>query len=100
MHIFSRIAAPMMLPGLVTIFLFQFVAVWNDFLLPCIMPGDDKLFPITVGLNGLLNQGATVPAMYTLVITGALLSIIPLVAMLLILQRFWRVDLTSGAVKG
>ena len=101
MYIFSRIAAaPMMLPGLVTIFLFQFVAVWNDFLIPYIMPGDDKLFPITVGLNGLLNQGATVPAMYTLVMTGALLSIIPLVAMLLILQRFWRVDLTSGAVKG
>ncbi len=64
------------------------------------MLGDDKHFPITVGLNGLLNQGATVPAMYTLVITGALLSIIPLVAMLLFLQRFWRVDLTSGAVKG
>ncbi len=100
MQIFSRIAVPMMLPGLVTIFLFQFVAVWNNFLLPYIMLGDDKLFPITVGLNGLLNQGATVPAMYTLVITGALLSIIPLVAMLLFLQRFWRVDLTSGAVKG
>lgn len=100
MQIFSRIAVPMMLPGLVTIFLFQFVAVWNNFLLPYIMLGDDKLFPITVGLNGLLNQGATVPAMYTLVITGALLSIIPLVAMLLFLQRLWRVDLTSGAVKG
>ena len=64
------------------------------------MLGDDKLFPIAVGLNGLLNQGATVPAMYTLVITGALLSIIPLVAMILFLLRFWRVDLTSGAVKG
>jgi ABC-type maltose transport system permease subunit len=35
-----------------------------------------------------------------LVITRALLAIIPLVAMLLILERFWRVDLTSGAVKG
>ena len=99
MRIFSRIALPMMLPGLVTIFLFQFVAVWNNFMLPYIMLGSDTLFPITVGLNGLLNQGATVPALYTLVITGALLSILPLIAMFLLLQRYWKVDLAAGAVK-
>ena len=99
MYIFNRIAAPMMLPGLVTIFLFQFVAIWNNFMLPYIMLGDDKLFPITVGLNGLLNQGASAPALYTLVLAGALLSIIPLVIMFLLLQRYWRVDLAAGAVK-
>ncbi|WP_127795336.1 carbohydrate ABC transporter permease [Agromyces sp. LHK192] len=97
--IFHRIALPMMAPGLVTIFLFQFVAVWNNFMLPYIMLGDDRLFPITVGLSGLLNQGATVPAMYTLVITGALVSIVPLVVLFLVLQRYWRVDLAAGAVK-
>ncbi|CAD6005085.1 carbohydrate ABC transporter permease [Agreia sp. COWG] len=99
MGIFSRIALPMMLPGLVTIFLFQFVAVWNNFMLPYIMLGSDTLFPITVGLNGLLNQGASAPSLYTLVITGALLSIIPLIALFLVLQRFWKVDLAAGAVK-
>ncbi|MCX7522637.1 carbohydrate ABC transporter permease [Microbacterium sp. STN6] len=99
MYIFNRIAMPMMAPGLVTIFLFQFVAVWNNFMLPYIMLGNDHLFPITVGLNGLLNQGASAPAMYTLVITGALLSIIPLVILFLVLQRYWRVDLAAGAVK-
>ncbi|SDS74653.1 carbohydrate ABC transporter membrane protein 2, CUT1 family [Pseudarthrobacter equi] len=99
MYIFNRIALPMMLPGLVTIFLFQFVAIWNNFMLPYIMLGDDKLFPLTVGLNGLLNQGATAPALYTLVLAGALLSIVPLVIMFLFLQRYWRVDLAAGAVK-
>ena len=99
MGIFSRIAMPMMLPGLVTIFLFQFVAIWNNFMLPYIMLGSDSLFPITVGLSGLLNQGATVPALYTLVITGALLSVLPLIALFLLLQRFWKVDLAAGAVK-
>lgn len=98
-RIFWRIALPMMAPGLVTIFLFQFVAIWNNFMLPYIMLGDDHLFPITVGLSGLLNQGATVPALYTLVITGALLSIVPLVILFLVLQRFWRIDLAAGAVK-
>ena len=80
-------------------FLFQFVAIWNNFLLPFIMLSDDDKFPVTVGLYTLLNQGNTTPALYTLVITGALLSILPLVALFLTLQRYWRVDLFSGAVK-
>ena len=98
-RIFRSIAIPMMAPGLVTVFLFQFVAIWNNFMLPYIMLGNDRLFPLTVGLSGLLNQGASQPAMYTSVLTGALLSIIPLVALFLTLQRYWQVDLAAGAVK-
>jgi multiple sugar transport system permease protein len=99
LRIFATIAVPVMRPGLVTIFLFQFVAIWNNFLLPFIMLGDDDKFPITVGMYTMLNLGNTLPALYTLVITGALLSIIPLAALFLSLQRYWRVDLLSGAVK-
>lgn len=96
---FFTIAMPMMGPALVTIFLFQFVAIWNNYMLPFIMLGDDQLFPLTVGLSGLLNQGASQPAMYTSVITGALLSILPLIALFFMLQRYWKVDF-GGAVKG
>lgn len=99
LYIFRKIAVPLMMPGLVTIFLFQFVGIWNNFILPYIMLGDDHLYPITVGLSGLLNQGSTVPALYTLVIAGSLLSILPLVLLFLFLQRFWKVDLGAGAVK-
>ena len=98
-RIVRTIAAPMMMPGLVTIFLFQFVAIWNNFLLPLIMLNDDRKFPITVGLYTLLNQGANEPVLYRLVITGALLSIIPLVLLFLYLQRFWRADLLTGIIK-
>ncbi|MEU3465690.1 carbohydrate ABC transporter permease [Streptomyces sp. NPDC006733] len=97
--IFTRIALPVMVPGLVTVFLFQFVAVWNNFLLPYIMLGDDEKFPVTLGLYTLLQQGASAPALYTLVITGALLAIVPLIALFLVIQRFWSLDLLSGAVK-
>lgn len=100
LRIFTRFAVPMMMPGLVTVFLFQFVGVWNNYMLPYIMLGDDELFPITVGLSTLMNQGASQPAMYTTVITGALVSIIPLIALFLLLQRYWQSDLTGGAVKG
>ena len=99
LRIFGMIAVPVMLPGLVTVFLFQFVAIWNNFLLPFIMLSDDQKFPLTVGLYTMLNRGNTVPALYTLTITGALLSIIPLVALFLTLQRYWRIDIVAGAVK-
>ncbi|GHC91448.1 carbohydrate ABC transporter permease [Streptomyces violaceochromogenes] len=98
-RIFTRIALPMMVPGMVTVFLFQFVAIWNNFLLPYIMLSDDEKFPITLGLFTLLEQGANTPALYTLVITGALLAVLPLVALFLVIQRFWSLDLLSGAVK-
>jgi multiple sugar transport system permease protein len=98
--IFLRVALPMMGPGLVTIFLFQFVAIWNNFMLPYIMLGDDQLFPLTVGMQSLVNQGTSSPAQFTLVIAGALISILPIIALFVVLQRYWRVDLGSGAVKG
>ncbi|MDI1463807.1 carbohydrate ABC transporter permease [Catellatospora sp. KI3] len=93
------VAVPLMGPGMVTIFLFQFVAIWNNFLLPFIMLADDHRFPLTVGLYTLLVTGANQPALYNLVITGALLSIIPLIALFLTMQRYWRTDLSGGSVK-
>jgi multiple sugar transport system permease protein len=63
------------------------------------MLGDDRKFPLTVGLFSLLNQGAQQPALYNLVITGALLSILPLVVLFLTLQRYWRSGIVAGAVK-
>ncbi|MEU8379296.1 carbohydrate ABC transporter permease [Streptosporangium sp. NPDC048865] len=94
-----RVALPLMLPGMVTIFLFQFVAIWNNFLLPFIMLGDDQRFPLTVGLYTLLAAGANQPSLYNLILTGTLLSIVPLVALFLTMQRHWRTDLAGGAVK-
>ncbi|GAA2207898.1 carbohydrate ABC transporter permease [Nonomuraea monospora] len=95
----SRVAMPLMVPGMVTIFLFQFVAIWNNFLLPFIMLGDDGKFPLTVGLYTLLAAGANQPALYNLILTGAFLSIVPLIALFLTMQRYWKTDLSSGAVK-
>jgi multiple sugar transport system permease protein len=99
-RLFLSLALPMMAPALVTVFLLQFVASWNNFLLPFIMLSDSDTFPLTTGLYTLLNQGAQQPALYSLVITGVLLSIIPLIALFLMLQRYWRIDLISGGLKG
>ena len=99
-RLFTSIALPMMVPGMVTVFMLQFVGIWNNFLLPFVMLADQDRYPITVGLYTLLSKGSGEPALYSLAIIGAALSIIPLVALLLLLQRFWRLDLISGGIKG
>ena len=60
---------------------------------------DESKFSLTTGLYLLLNRGTGSPSLYALAITGALLSIVPLVALMVFLQRFWRLDLISGGVK-
>lgn len=96
---FFTVSVRLMFPALVTIFLFHFVAVWNNFLLPLIMLGDERLFPVTLGLYSWNTQVNQVPQLRGLVIVGALLSIMPLVVAFLFLQRFWRSGIGAGAVK-
>jgi multiple sugar transport system permease protein len=100
LRLFRSVALPMMAPALVTVFLLQFVGNWNNFLLPYIMLSDQDTFPLTTGLFTMLNQGAQQPALYSLVIAGVVISIIPLIALFLTLQRYWRIDLISGGLKG
>ena len=96
---FFTVSVRLMFPALVTIFLFHFVAVWNNFLLPLIMLGDERLFPVTLGLYSWNTQVNQLPELRGLVIVGALLSITPLVVAFLFLQRFWRSGIGAGAVK-
>lgn len=98
-RIFTSVGIRMMAPALVTVFLLQFIGIWNNFLLPSIMLNSDKLYPLTLGLYGMLRVSGGQAALYSLVITGSLVSIIPVVALFLGLQRFWRIDLLSGGVK-
>ncbi|GLY25973.1 sugar ABC transporter permease [Micromonospora sp. NBRC 101691] len=97
---FFRVAAPLMTPGLVTVFLFQFVQIWNNFFLPLIMLRDESLFPVTLGLFAWNSQATQqAPELRTLVIVGAAVSVVPLIIAFLSLQRFWRSGLTTGGVK-
>ncbi|MCI2237750.1 carbohydrate ABC transporter permease [Paenibacillus sp. TRM 82003] len=97
---FVAIALPMMTQGLVTVFLLQFVGIWNNFLLPFIMLSDQDKYPMTLGLYSFLAKGAGDSDLYPLILTGSALSVIPLIALILFLQRYWRTDLLAGGLKG
>lgn len=99
LRIFCGIALRMMSPALVTVFLFQFVVIWNNFLLPLVMLQDDTLYPVTLGLFTWQSQTSRLPELQTLTIVGALVSVVPIVLTFLMLQRYWRAGLTAGAVK-
>jgi multiple sugar transport system permease protein len=95
---FFAVALPVMTPALVTIFLFQYVSIWNNYLLPSLMLHDEHLQPVTVGLVQWRSEFANgVPPIVP--ITGAFVSLIPLVLAFVSLQRFWRAGLAAGSVK-
>ena len=98
---FFRLALPLLAPGLVTVLLFNIVATWNNFFLPLIMLKDAELYPLTLGLYTWSRQANTVggEVVFNLVITGSLLTIVPLAVAFLLLQRYWQSGLSAGGVK-
>lgn len=101
-RIFLQIAFPLLAPATVTVLLFSFVSIWNNYFLPLIMLKDPAWYPLTIGLNQWNKLGSTAgngELIQNLVITGSLLTIIPLVIAFLSLQRYWQSGLALGAIK-
>ena len=98
---FWQISLPLLAPGIVTTALFTIVATWNNYFLPLIMLKDSDWYPLTIGLNQWKDQASTAggQAIQNLVITGSLITIIPLVIAFLCLQKYWQSGLAAGAVK-
>lgn len=103
LRIFFQVVLRSLAPGLVTVLLFTLVATWNNYFLPLIMLNDPKLYPITVGLSAWSSQAVggsgSSAELLALVVTWSLLSVIPLIAAFLMLQRYWQSGLTAGGVK-
>ncbi|MFF8613414.1 carbohydrate ABC transporter permease [Streptomyces sp. NPDC015350] len=99
LRVFWSIGLRMVMPGFVTVFLFQFTAIWNNFFLPLVMLSDRKLFPLSLGLYSWNTNTHGEPSFYPLVVTGSLLAVIPLIVAFVSLQRHWKAGLTAGSVK-
>jgi len=102
MRIFMQIVLRLLVPGSITVLLFTLVASWNNYFLPLIMLNSPELFPLPVGLaqwQAASAAGSGSQALFSTVITGSLVSVIPLMLAFLFLQRYWQSGLGSGAVK-
>jgi multiple sugar transport system permease protein len=102
-RIFGTIGLRLMAPGIVTVLLFQLVATWNNYFLPLIMLNTPSLFPVTVGLaqwQATASAGGGGQVLFSTVLTGSFVSILPLIIAFLFLQRYWQSGLATGSVKG
>jgi multiple sugar transport system permease protein len=100
-RIFFSIALRQLAPALITVLMFAVVATWNNYFLPLIMLSDPKWYPLTLGLNQWAAAASSIGGVPipNLVITGSLLTVIPISAAFLYLQRYWQSGLTAGSVK-
>ena len=100
--IFWQLGMPLVRGGLVTVGLFAFVGAWNNFFLPLVVVNRDTLYPLTLGLS-VWNQTSSSSGrepIYTVIVLGSLISVLPLLIAFLSLGRYWQGGLASGAVKG
>lgn len=101
-RLFVQVALPLLRPAIVTVLLLTTVFSWNNFFLPLAVLRDTDLLPVTVGLNqwqALSNAGAGGEQVWNLIVTGAFVSIIPLIAAFLGLQKYWQGGLSLGSIK-
>lgn len=95
--IFWRIYAPLSAPVLATSGIFVFIAQWNSFLWPLVVLNADHRYTLTVGLATMQEQQAMD---YGLLMAGATVAALPMVAVFLFFSRYLLSDTRAGAVKG
>jgi multiple sugar transport system permease protein len=97
-QLFTRVALPLVLPGVVTIALFAFITSWNEFLAALIVMNKETLFTVPVMLVG-VRTGHLGAVDWGSLQAGIIVSIIPCVLIYVFLQKYYVSGLLSGAVK-
>jgi multiple sugar transport system permease protein len=102
LRIFLRIAMPLSFPGLMTVLLITVVAVWNNYFLPLIIFSKNSLYPLTVGLASLSQaaESGSKADLVPILITGGLVTVLPLIVLFLLLERYFRAGALQGSLTG
>jgi multiple sugar transport system permease protein len=99
---FTQVALPLMRPALVTVLLLSIVGTWNNYFLPLAMLSNSQLYPVTVGIGlwqGLASANNGGESLWSYIIIGCLISIVPLIIAFLSLQKYWQGGLSLGSLK-
>ena len=96
-RIFLTIVVPLLTPVLVTLAVFSFLGSWNDFMWPLIVLTDDALHTLPVALAGLSREHVQDNEM---MMAGSVLTILPVLLLFIVLQRYYLQGLLAGSVKG
>ena len=100
-RIYFSIILPLSKPILATIALISFRRSWNDYLLPMVFTlGKPWQYPLVVGVVALKSFGGEGAAQYNLLMAGTMFSLIPIIVLYLVMNRFFVSGMTQGAIKG
>jgi raffinose/stachyose/melibiose transport system permease protein len=97
LRLFFSIILPLLAPVIVTAGVLNFVGIWNDFLLPLYYLNNSAYWPMTLAVYNFFGQ---FQQDWNLVSADIVLTVVPVLAIYLIGQRFILSGLTAGAVKG
>jgi len=97
LRIFATIVLPVLKPILATLAVFTFLSAWNDFLWPLIVLSDESRFTLPVALASLSGEHVQDTE---LMMAGSVLTVLPVLAVFLVLQRAYLRGVMMGSVKG
>jgi arabinosaccharide transport system permease protein len=95
--IFLRLIMPIMKPAFAAMGIYVGMMSWNNFLWPLLVLTDTKKFTLPIGLNSLLGPYGNI---FLLLISGSVLSIIPIMILFFSAQKYFIEGMSSGSVKG
>ncbi len=97
LQIFRRIVLPLTSGILATLGVMAFMGSWNDYLFPLVMISDKKKFTLPLILSALQGQYSSD---YNLLMAGSLISILPILIVYILAQKYFRSGLQVGGIKG
>ncbi len=95
--IFLRLIMPLMKPAFAAMAIFIGMTSWNNYLWPLLVLSDSKMFTLPIGLTSLMSPYGN---NYTLLISGAVMSVIPIIVLFFSAQKFFIEGMSTGSVKG
>jgi multiple sugar transport system permease protein len=96
LRIFAGIYTPLVIPAAAIVGIFAFQSAWNDFLWPLVMTRSMDMQTLQLGLTVFFQENST---QWNLLMAVVLTISLPVLILFLFIQRYFRADVMSGAIK-
>ncbi len=96
--IFLKIVMPLIKPGMITVTIINFVGNWNSFIMPLVLITDSNKYTLPLKQNAMI--AATDVNQWNLILASTILSILPVVLLFILTQKYFVDGVMEGAVKG
>ncbi len=94
--LFFRVIMPLMKPTIVTCFILEFMGTWSDFLTPLYLSTKSDLFPMTMAVYQFFGRNTSY---WNMIFADIVLTVVPVLVIYAIGQKYIIGGTTSGAVK-